>query len=466
MSSSFGLSSLEDENLIISAVRNGNLISLEVYLNEHNDRIINKLYNFDNNNLSILMGCCYYKYVNLVRMLLKRRSCLSIDLLGTIIFDSSYIHPEIATGVPALWIATAMNHFEIVKLLVEIGGANINHVTESHSTAFRVACFNGNLELCKYLVKHGANYKQSRKGNYTNIMVSAYWKHEHIIHYLIDELNCDPNEQSEHGRTALHNSIESESIEITKYLLEKGVPLTRDTQTNLTPLLLAAKNLKFNLMNLFENFCSKIEWIEAMELVAAVYASQESDNYNLNKAYQYLNEALSLRLKYYLPKTLSEDCHEIFGSEQECQTIDELEKLEENSNRFHIESLLIFERILGLNHDDYYYSLRYYGASLIDSNHFYKGLQIWIYQLNLSEKYLIHHDNTQLLRTFVQVFFKIQQNKQINYEFGRNLYKIIFIIYQLIKNKDQYTDFNIHTLLYLITILATVCRSYISYYLL
>jgi ankyrin repeat protein len=217
-SSSFGLSSLKDENLIISAVRNGYLITLEVYLNEQNDEIINKLYNFDNNKLSILMGCCFYKHSNLVRMLLKRHSGLSIDLLGTVIFDSSYTHPETATDVPALWIATAMNNFEIVKLLVEIGGANVNHLTANHSTAFRVACFNGNLDLCKYLVKHGANYNQSRKGNYTNLMVSAYWKHEHIIHYLIDELNCNPNEQSEHGRTALHNAVESESIEIIKYL--------------------------------------------------------------------------------------------------------------------------------------------------------------------------------------------------------------------------------------------------------
>jgi len=456
-SSSFGLSSLKDEKLIVDAVRYGNLITLEVYLNEQSDESINKLYDFDNNKLSILMGACLYKHQSIVRMLLQRRYRPSIDLLGTVVFDSSYIHPEIATGVPALWIATAMDDFDIVKLLVEIGGANVNHITESHSTAFRVACFNGNLDMCKYLVEHGANVNQSRKGNYTNIMVSAYWKHLHIIHYLIDELNCNPNEQSEHGRTALHNAVESGSTQVVQYLLEKGVPLTKDVQTNLTPLLLSAKNLSLDIMNLFENFCSKIEWIEAKELVGAIYASQESTNYNLNKAYQYLNEALILRIKYNLPKMITKDVHEVFNFEEECQTIDQLKDMCQNVNRFHIESLLIFERILGLNNDDYYYSLRYYGACLIDSNQFYKGLQIWIYQLDLSQKYLIHFDNTQILRTFVHLFSKIHENNQIKYSFGQALFQIISTTYQEIKKKDENTNFNIHTLLYLITILATVC---------
>jgi len=449
---------LKDDQLIVDAVRAGNLITLEIYLNEQSDESINKLYDFDDNNkLSILMGACFYKHEHIVRMLLKRRYCPSIDLLGTVVFDSSYIHPEIATGVPALWIATAMNDLNIIKLLIEIGGANVNYLTESHSTAFRVACFNGNLDICRYLVEHGANFNQARKGNYTNIMVSAYWKHLHIIHYLINELNCDPNQQSEHGRTALHNAVESGSDQIIKYLLEKGVPITRDTQTNLTPLLLAAKNMKLDLMNLFENFCSKIEWIEAKELVGAIYASQESANYNLDKAYQYLNEALILRIKYNLPKPISKTIEEAFDFQQECVTLNQLKEISQNMNRFHIESLLILSRILGLNNNDYYYSLRYYGACLIDSNQFYQGLHIWIYQLDLSQKYSIHFDNTQILRTFVHLFTKIQQNYQIKSFFGQALFTIISITYQQIKQKNENTNFNIHTLLYLITIFATVC---------
>jgi hypothetical protein len=239
-------------------------------------------------------------------------------------------------------------------------------------------------------------------------------------------------------------------------LLEKGVQPTRDTQTNLTPLLLAAKDVKLDLMNLFENYCSKIEWIEAIELLGAIYASQESTHYDLTKAYQYLNDGLILRIKFNLPKILCKDNHEIFNDEKECQTFDQLKDISLNTNRFHIESLIIFERILGLKNDDYYYSLRYYGACLIDSKQFYQGLQIWIYQLNLSLKYSIQQDNTLLLRTFVHLFAKIIQHKQINHLLSQALYQIIFTTYQLIKLKDQNTDFNINTLLYLFTILATV----------
>jgi hypothetical protein len=288
-------------------------------------------------------------------------------------------------------------------------------------------------------------------------MVSAYWKHFHILKYLIDELNCDPNEQSEHGKTALHNAVESGSVEIVQYLLEKGLQLTKDNQTNLTPLLYAAKGLNFDIINLFENYCSKIDWIEAKELIGAIYASQQSTHYHLDKAYQYLTEACILRNKFHLPKILSKNVHEIFDFEEEYQTLDQLKEIYENVDRFHIQSLLIQDRLLGLNNTDYFYSLRYYGACCIDSNQFNKGLHAWIYQLHLSEKYSIDQDNSHLFRTFLHLFTKMIQNNHINDLFGQALFEILFKTYQLIEQKDENIDYNIHTLLYLITIFATVC---------
>jgi hypothetical protein len=47
--------------------------------------------------------------------------------------------------VSPLWTAVAVDHFDIVRLLIEHRHANINHLTKTHSATFRVACFNNNL---------------------------------------------------------------------------------------------------------------------------------------------------------------------------------------------------------------------------------------------------------------------------------------------------------------------------------
>lgn len=256
-------------------------------------------------------------------------------------------------------------------------------------------------------------------------MVSAHWNHFHIIQYLIEQLNVNPNEQSDNDRTALHNAVESNSIEIVQYLLEKRVQLTKDTQTNLTSLLLlSAKNLNFNIMNLFKNSSSNFEWIQVNELVGAIYSSQQSNNYNLDKVYQYLYQA----------KIILKNSNEIFSfeEEKEFESVEQLKDIYLNRNPFHIQSLLILEPILGLNNNDYYYSLRYYGATLIDSNQFYKGFQIWIYQLNILFILIIH----KYLEDFFIYLIKLNKNHQINYLFNQFLFQIIYLTYKQIKKQD------------------------------
>lgn len=50
-------------------------------------------------------------------------------------------------GAPVLWAAAAAGHLDIVRYLIEEGGADINQTTLSNSSPLRGACYDGHFEI-------------------------------------------------------------------------------------------------------------------------------------------------------------------------------------------------------------------------------------------------------------------------------------------------------------------------------
>ena len=144
---SLRLSSLDNEELIHDAVRYGHLLALEVYLNE-NSQCINKLFQHNQCRWTPLIAACFFQYETIVRMLLKRFKP-DVEVHGTVVLDESTNDCEIYDGVSALWTAVAVDHFGIVRLLIEHGHANVSYLTKTHSSIVRVAFYNDNLQMVK-----------------------------------------------------------------------------------------------------------------------------------------------------------------------------------------------------------------------------------------------------------------------------------------------------------------------------
>lgn len=79
----------------------------------------------------------------------------------------------------------------VVKTLVR-AGADINHATLTQSTPLRAACFDGRLDIVKYLVDHGADVHKLNKYNNSCLMIAAY-KGKYIqnleLCYLLNEID-------------------------------------------------------------------------------------------------------------------------------------------------------------------------------------------------------------------------------------------------------------------------------------
>lgn len=69
-----------------------------------------------------------------------------------------------------------------MKSLVR-SGASINHPTKTNSTPLRAACFDGSLDVVKYLTAHDGDIHMANKFNNTCLMIAAYKGHLDVVSF-------------------------------------------------------------------------------------------------------------------------------------------------------------------------------------------------------------------------------------------------------------------------------------------
>lgn len=183
-------------------------------------------------------------------------------------------------------------HLKVVKLLVE-AGADVNHTTKTSSTPLRAASFDGRLDIVKYLISHKANIHLANKYNNTCLMIAAFKGHLEVLECLLQE-GANPNQKAHCGATALHFAAECGHLNIVRELLNNGAIVSKN-EHGMTPVLCAAERTKADVVEFFlkQLNLSKSERIEALELLGASFAN-DKDSYNLQVAYSYLHEAMTV----------------------------------------------------------------------------------------------------------------------------------------------------------------------------
>jgi Fem-1 family protein b len=447
---SFEYSLTNKDELIHRAARQGRVFSLETYLTQFPIKDINEQYDYGRSKWTLLIAACYYKHENIVRMLLRRFKP-DVNVIGDVKLD---FVSEIMYGVSPLWVAVAVGHFDIVKLLVEEGHANVNHLSVTRSSPLRAASYIGHLDIARYLIAHGADIRLVRDGNYTSLMLSAYRQHTHMIKYFIDELECNPNEYDQDGRTPLHYAIDGGSLQVIQTLLERGAKNT--SENTLSPLLWAALEAREDFVDAFENYCSSdFEWIEARELLGASFGNAESRHYNLDKCIEHITKAFKWRMEKNLPKESSiVPLVEAYNHEQECQKLNEFQNIISEPNvRLHIECLIIQERILGQKNKRYRRAIRFYGALLADTLQYKESLLFWLYELDLRRQHQINFDRYHL-RDFVHMFAEMLINDKDHIPQKAILEILKALTDELTNSRNN--DYNLLTLFYLITVISHV----------
>ena len=174
--------------------------------------------------------------------------------------------------------------------------------------------------------------------------------------------------------TALWVAAAKENFELVQLLVERGARVNHTTKR------------RIELVDMISSHCSLLEQIEAKELLGNFFARETDDESDPGQSFIYLHQALELRSLHQLPKVLASPTLEICDHRQECQTLEQLEQVYKNADDIHIEALLVAERLLGCVHAKYLYSLRLWGASLLDNKEYDRGLAVWIYTTSLTSR--------------------------------------------------------------------------------
>jgi len=150
----------------------------------------------------------------------------------------------------ALLNAAYKNHTKIVKLLVQ-NGADIKAQSSSGRDVLYYAVQNNNLELLKYLLYHGGEFRDNNFGNdalfeaveygYLEIVkyLLAYFKH--IDRYYLARPDWDLK------TTLLITAIQNNHLDIAKLLIKNGADINLSNTRGETPLLTSLRNKHFEM---------------------------------------------------------------------------------------------------------------------------------------------------------------------------------------------------------------------------
>ncbi|KAL3867789.1 hypothetical protein ACJMK2_040636 [Sinanodonta woodiana] len=363
------------------------------------------------------------------------------------------IEKQIINNARPLWCAAACKRLSLVKLLIQFG-ANIDGATETNSTPLRPACFDGNVEIVKYLIDCGADVNRQNKWGSSCLMVAAFFGHISVVEYLCQN-GASIDTKDEFGATALHHAAEGGCLDVIKLLLTFGSN-SKDTKDSFsfTPMMRAANFAKCDTVEffIFENMYSRLENIQALELLGARLSIPDKNELQLSL--NYYKYAMDLRYKGNpLPKQYLGPIA-AFGNHCECKTQEDLDGIKENEFLLQMEALAVCERILGPNHEKFEEHLVCTADAFADKGNYRLSINLIKHIVLLNQIGNKHVDH--LLKTLIEFTTEMVYNNDVP-AFNDVIESLQLIIREFERNKQredtaEIVDTNIKTCIYCIGI--------------
>lgn len=277
---------------------------------------------------------------------------------------------------------------------------------------------NKQLVLVEFLVEAGANFKLANFNGGTCLINSV--QSIELCKFLLSK-GADVNARDIQNKTALHYAIQEHRLETTRLLLEHGAnPFTKSRYGD-DALQTACLKGAFEIFeDLFHSRIAKIYFTpdrvaNALELLGSTILSGEQHIHNEVQAINYWRQAMDIRLRENIPKKILPP-REAFGNMPEFSSIEELNALALDLDDMRIQSLIVSERILGVQHKDFLFRLLYRGAFFADSMRYDSCLRLWILSLEIriQKNTLLHSDTVFVTQAIVRLMLNLNL-KDVDY---------------------------------------------------
>jgi hypothetical protein len=307
-------------------------------------------------------------------------------------------------GVSALYCACYRGHFHVAKTLIELGKANVNETTSDYrlDPLFLHATMKNRLDIVRFLVENRyADVNETKSlgfDKFTALMCASRACHTSLVQYLLDvgaDVNyCSPDSYLD-TRTALSFAVANGHLKLFVFLHQRGA------KTDGSLLRAAVEHKSYSILRFLLNwFLITPDQLE-IEATSFVFGSSSSE------ALQNWLDALRISLEYRQRTGLRKVCPpalEIYEYQEECQTIDELEKIVDDRQRMIIELVLIQDRLQSLKRKSSRIQLlEEYSEILVAKKRFDKCLDVCHHHLDLDAQY----DGDSSLYLFIWLFCAI-----------------------------------------------------------
>jgi ankyrin repeat protein len=207
------------ENPIHYAARHGKLDALRIIIQSN-------LFQIDEKNTdgeTPLCIACDVGYVEIARELIVNKAQINcendkfktplilatelvspydMDMVKLLLANGSLVNQITQNKNTALLSAAKYGNLELVKYLVEIYKAKINHKFHDGATPLMRACYYGYLHVVKYLLSKGALLEERNNRNENPLYIASFRGYEDIVKILIEH-GANVNSEDNDGDTPL-----------------------------------------------------------------------------------------------------------------------------------------------------------------------------------------------------------------------------------------------------------------------
>jgi ankyrin repeat protein len=194
-------------------VKEDNLIFLQSLLSNDDNRKVQydaKTY-LDRNGASALHWAAGCGYLNMVKFLIEQMSCPPEQ--------PQRGKRSFRNRTPLHW-AARNNHLNVVQYLLENCNVNVDSTTLDGTTAFCWACWQGNIDIMKYLVKRGANIHLVNKYGCNATLWCAQSESADLKSMIwLDSIGVDIERVNDNGHSIFHKAAQRGKRDIIKWWL-------------------------------------------------------------------------------------------------------------------------------------------------------------------------------------------------------------------------------------------------------
>ena len=163
-----------------------------------------------------------------------------VDTVRTLVKHKANVNAKTDSGDTPLTLAARYGHDNVVHALLSDSQCLVDAKCQDGYTALQYSCRYGHVDTVRTLVKHKANINTITDSGDTPLTLAVRHNHDNVVHALLSDFQWLVDAKGQYGYTALHYACRYGHVDIVKILIKHKANVNARTDSDDTPLHLAA----------------------------------------------------------------------------------------------------------------------------------------------------------------------------------------------------------------------------------